>query len=159
MLFLLFIIEKCYHQKEKKKIISLVVICDLVPMFSKTETDTLRSPPFKNWGPGLLKFSCPISEPQCVCVKISDSDPPTPIIYCPVPLPPLSICKPPIYTNFIKGVAIICNILIKRPKAPPKIGCVSECYCTIIKRKEKSVLVCDAVCAMLMFIKEGNNLS
>ena len=63
--------------KKKKKKISLVVICDLVPMFSKTETDTLRSPPFKKLGlAGLLKFSRPISEPQCVCVKISDSDPP-----------------------------------------------------------------------------------
>ena len=36
--------------KKKKKKISLVVICDLVPMFSKTETDTLRSPPFKKLG-------------------------------------------------------------------------------------------------------------
>jgi len=31
--------------KKKNEKISLVVICDLVPMFSKTETDTLRSPP------------------------------------------------------------------------------------------------------------------
>ena len=37
--------KKCYHQKKKNEKISLVVICDLVPMFSKTETDTLRSPP------------------------------------------------------------------------------------------------------------------
>jgi len=44
-----------YHQKEKKKI-SLVVICDLVPMFSKTETDTLRSPPLKNRGRGFISF-------------------------------------------------------------------------------------------------------
>ena len=86
MLFLLFIMKNAIIKKKKKKI-SLVVICDLVPMFSKTETDTLRSPPFKKLGlAGLLKFSRPISEPQCVCVKISDphnllpSTPPPPHI-------------------------------------------------------------------------------
>ena len=55
MLFLLFIMKNAIIKKKKKKI-SLVVICDLVPMFSKTETDTLRSPPFKNWGRGFLSF-------------------------------------------------------------------------------------------------------